>query len=194
MNKKPSKLWWLIPCWGLIFLALLVAANHFPQLKPVDQPDTTSYTHPYDHYTVILSGTWQVSQAKEQSLTLVDLDADSTIRFTLEVGGRDDKTLAKCAKLLMKAVKAKQDIDFDADSIAVAGGAYAGIHFSGSVMKDGKEYVEEFFLYHPNEGIRLYAVYVHPVDTDDDAATIAADIITSLNFTDFNEVYKAYLK
>ena len=194
MKKKPSKLWWLIPCWGLIFLALLLAANHLPQLKPGDQSETAFYTHPYDHYTLTLAGTWQVYEAKKQALTLIDLNADSTIRFTLEVGGRDDKTLAKSAKLLMKAVKTKQDIDFDAGSIAMAGGTYPGIRFLGSIMKDGKKYDEEFFLYHPNVGIRLYAVYIHPAETDAAAATAAADIIATLNFTDFNAVYKAYLR
>lgn len=193
MEQKHKKRQWLILFWLAVFITLLIVANKVPLLTKIEDSRDLSYTHPHDHYTLDISGTWQVYEEAPQTLTLVDIDGDATIHFTLEVGGIDDMPLADCAKETMAAVKKAQDITFDVDSPAVAGGAYQGIRFTGTATKGTANYIEEFFIYHPEEGIRFYAVYTHPESTAEDEIAAAENIITSVVFLDFNQIYEDYL-
>lgn len=193
MEQKHRKLQWLILFWLAVFIALLIAANKAPMLTKIEDSRELSYTHADDHYTLDITGTWQVYKKAPQSLTLVDINNDATIHFTLEVGGIDDMPLADCAKKTMAAVTETQDIKFDTESPAVAGGAYQGIRFTGIATKGAENYIEEFFIYHPEEGIRFYAVYTHPESTAQDEIAAAENIITSVVFLDFNQIYKDYL-
>lgn len=194
MKRKYKNRQWLILFWLAVFAGLLLAANKLPQLTEVETPRALNYTHPYDHYTLAINGTWQVYREEKQALTLVDLKNDSTLRFTLEVGGIDDLSLAACAKKTMDAVTEKQNMSFDPDSIAVTGGKEKGICFTGTAKEGGKSYIEKFFIYHPNEGIRFYGVYAHPEGTPEDEILIAETIIGSVTFSDFNQVYADYLR
>ena len=193
MEQKHKKFQWLFLFWLAVFIGLGIAANQLPMLTKIDESREISYTHPYDNYTLDITGTWQVYKEKSQELTLVDLNGDSTIHFTLEVGGTDYQTLSSCAKATMKAVTAEQDITFDPDSIAVADGNYDGIRFAGTATKNDETYIEDFTIYHPNVGIRLYAVYTHPKSTSTDEIDVAKSVISSVIFLDFNQTYKDYL-
>lgn len=193
MERNYKKSQWLILFWLAVFAGLLIAGNKLPLLTEVETSRTLNYTHPYDHYTLVLNGTWQVYKAEKQSLTLIDLKNDGALRFTLEVGGIDDLSLAACAKKIMAVVVEEQQITFDPDSIAVADGEEKGIRFTGTAAEGAKTYIEEFFIYHPNEGIRLYAVYTHPEGTPEKEILVAETIVGSVAFTDFNQIYADYL-
>ncbi|HMM06029.1 MAG TPA: hypothetical protein PKD52_05095 [Clostridiales bacterium] len=193
MKRNDKKRQWLILFWLVFFAGLLIAANKLPLLTEVETPRSLNYSHPYDHYTLAINGTWQVYKAKKQSLTLVDLKNDSTLDFTLEVGGIDDMSLAACAKKTMAVIAEEQQITFDPDSIAVADGQEKGIRFTGTATEGSKAYIEEFFIYHPNEGLRFYAVYTHPEGTPENKILVAETIVGSVAFTDFNQIYADYL-
>lgn len=193
MKRKHIKRNGLILFWLVVFGGLLIAASILPPLTEVKTSRALDYTHPYDQYVLAINGTWQVYREEKQSLTLVDLKNDGTLHFTLEVGGIDDMSLADCAKKTMAAVKKEQTITFDPASIAVADGNYQGICFTGTVTRGDKNYNEEFFLYHPNEGIRFYAVYTYPKDTPRADILTAETIVRSVVFPDFNKIYEDYL-
>ena len=194
MERKCKKWQWLILFWLAVFAGLLLAANKMPQLTEVETPRALNYTHPYDHYTLAINGTWQVYREEEQALTLVDLKNDGTLRFTLEVGGMDQMSLSASAKKTMDAVTEKKNMTFDPDSIAVTGGKEKGIRFTGTTTESGKNYIEEFFIYPPNEGIRFYAVYTHPEETPEKELLVAETIAESVTFLDFNQIYADYLR
>ncbi len=194
MERKFKKPQWLILFWLAVFVGLLIAANKLPLLTEVETPRTLKYSHPYDHYTLVLDGVWQVYREEKQSLTLIDLKNDTALRFTLEVGGVDNLSLSACAKKTMDVVTKEQQMTFDPDSIAVTEGKEKGIRFAGTATEDGKTYVEEFFIYHPNEGIRFYAVYTHPEGTPENEILLAETIVGSVTFSDFNQIYADYLR
>ena len=193
MAQKCRKYRWLVLFWLAVLAGLLIAGNRLPLLTEVETARTLEYSHPYDHYALTLNGTWQVYREKRQGLTLVDLKNDSSLSFTLEVGGIDNLSLADCAKKTMDAVAAQRQMTFDPDSIAVADGKEKGIRFTGVATEGGKTYLEEFFIYQPNEGIRFYAVYTHPEETPTEEILTAAAIVASVSFFDFNRVYADYL-
>ena len=194
MERKCKKWQWLILFWLAVFAGLLLAANKMPQLTEVETPRALNYTHPYDHYTLAINGTWQVYKEEKQALTLADLKNDGTLRFTLEVGGMDQMSLSASAKKTMDAVTEKKNMTFDPDSIAVTGGKEKGIRFTGTTTESGKNYIEEFFIYLPNEGIRFYAVYTHPEETPEKELLVAETIAESVTFLDFNQIYADYLR
>jgi hypothetical protein len=193
MKQKYKKLQWLLLFWLAVFIGLLIAAGNVPMLTEIKGSRDLSYTHPYDNYTLDITGTWQIYEEEPQTLMIVDIYGDAAVYFTLEVGGIDDMPLADCAKMTIKAVAEEQDISFDVDSPTVADGAYQGIHFTGTVTKNNQAYTEEFFIYHPNEGIRFYAAYIHPESTEESEIAAAKSMISSVVFLDFNQIYNDYL-
>ncbi len=188
--KKPAKIGLavILVFWALFFAALLIVAQRPAAAKT---PAYGAYTHPEDGYIVTLKKGWEPYEAEEKRLVIVNREEDAAITFTLEAGGFDYLTEAECAK---RWIAAAEDVTFDPDSPAAVDSIYPALTFSGMAGTGKTALAEEYYIFHPAEGIRLYALCVHRKDLPGNTKKEAEAIITSVLFPDFTAVYEKYMR
>lgn len=190
MMKKRT----VIGLWLTVILVLILLSNTIPTLQKATEEKDYTYTHPKDGYTLNIKGTWQVAAEKEKKLLLVDTEHDCTVSFHLEVGGFDYLTPENTAKKLYQYLKKEvSDVSIiDGPTEGTVNG-YQAIAFLAKFTENNTPYYAEIAVLHPNEGIRLYSVFIYPKGLKKELITKTETMINTIQFKDTEKLYAKYI-
>ena len=187
--KRPAKIGLavILVFWLVLIVALIIVAN---------RPESAGYAdrrcdHPDDGYGYLLKSGWEVRESGEKRLLLTNETYDAAVLFLLETGGYEYKSGSAVAKMLIKKMSEEygEKVSFDADSPAIADSSYEGIRFSGSIDKDEAL----FYVFHPDVGLRLYAVCVFGGAVPEKVKKEAEAMAVSAEFDNVTAVYAKYM-
>ncbi|MEG0874035.1 MAG: hypothetical protein RSB05_01365 [Clostridiales bacterium] len=185
----------IVGIWLLILISLIILANVLPTVKNINKNQNYVYEHPQDKYTINITGLWQVYSEGKTSLTLVNLDNDSTITFNLEVGGYDYLSPEDSAKELLNhmgdKIKDIKVIEKPAQGII---GTYKSIAMIVQYNQGANSFYGEEAIIHPNEGIRLYVSFIYPKNTKSEIIKEGETIIQSVQFTNTEDLYAKFMQ